>query len=478
MAVTPPTAPPAQPPTTQPAAPPVAPKRSRGCFGCGCGGCLLVIVLVVLLAGGGSWWFLTNVSAAVTAPASLIVVNQPITVDGNPGIPGQNLNAGNTVATGSGGHGGIQFPDGSYIRMSPDTTVQVTSVQLQHNGNVQAIAVLQKAGRTFTNVQHLSTGSTFTVGGGHSVSAEVRGTKFEVIVRANGTNVIRVFEGTVKANGNGKTVTVKAGQEVETDTNGNVSAPRPITRDPQDPYAVAAQCSSAVSGGTTPGTSQTSTGDSITTGQTAEVDYSSPGGTVTMALCYPGSAMSVTLIDPAGGSHVKSGSGGAPVVISADGPPGMWKAIVRAVDVPNESYAVSFASNAPCSPDSIDNGGVVRETLSNTQISSALAESGLGGVTIYVQGTSPTSARIVYYSDVGGQPVSWTIDFYAATPKLGAVITQASIHGINVTTQLISNLSSVGGYSISSIPTGFVVDRVYSCAQANGDNMVVVEGHR
>ena len=116
--------------------------------------------------------------------------------------------------------------------------------------------------------------------------------------------------------------------------------------------------------------------------------------------------------------------------------------------------------------------------MSNSQISKALADSGTTGVTIAVQGTSPTSARITYYSDLGGMPISWTIDFYAATPNLGAVITQVTVRGINVTTQVIKNLSSYGGQSISSIPSGFTVDRVYSCAGTKGDNMMVVEGHR
>jgi hypothetical protein len=52
------------------------------------------------------------------------------------------------------------------------------------------------------------------------------------------------------------------------------------------------------------------------------------------------------------------------------------------------------------------------------------------------------------------------------------------VRGINVTTQVIKNLSSYGGQSISSIPSGFTVDRVYSCAGTKGDNMMVVEGHR
>jgi hypothetical protein len=99
-------------------------------------------------------------------------------------------------------------------------------------------------------------------------------------------------------------------------------------------------------------------------------------------------------------------------------------------------------------------------------------------VTIYVSGTSPNSARIVYYSNVGGVPVSWTIDFYAATPDLGAVITQVTVHGIDVKTEVISTFSSFGGHSITSIPSGFIVDRVYLCAAAGGDNMMVVEGHR
>ncbi len=479
MAVAPPPAPATNPTTT---ARPQATQKKSGCLGrgCGfgCGGCLLVVLLIVLLiAGGGYWFFVVQASAAVTAPATLVVINQPITVDGNPATAGESLNAGNTVATGAAAHGAIDFPDGSYMRLAPQTSVQVTSVQLQKNGNLQAIALQQKVGRTFTNVEHLANGASFTVGG-HSVSAEVRGTQFEVLVNTNGTNVIKSFAGTVKVSGGGRSVNVNAGQQVSVAANGTLGPVVPIVRDPRDPFPLAAQCANAVSTGTTAGTSQTSTGDSLSTGQTAEVDYNSPGGTVSVALCYPGSFMTLSLIDPNGTEHA-SRNGASPVTGRVSGPPGLWRAIVRGVDVAvAEAYAVSFASDAPCSADNVDTGGVVRETLSNSQIATRLAESGTSGVTISVQGTSATSARLVYYSDIGGIPLSWTIDFYAATPDLGAVITQVTVRGINVTTQVVSNLSSYGGHSISSIPSGFVVDRVYSCAALNGDNMMVVEGHR
>ena len=136
--------PPPAAPVTQQASPPVAPKKS-GCFGCGCGGCLLVVILIALLVGGGGYWFfVVQASAAVSAPATLILFNQPVTVNDNPGTPGEPLNANDTVATQAGGHASIQFPDGSYIRMAPQTTVQVTSIQLQKAGNVQAIEALQK----------------------------------------------------------------------------------------------------------------------------------------------------------------------------------------------------------------------------------------------------------------------------------------------------------------------------------------------
>jgi hypothetical protein len=474
----PPTLPPT-PPAPQAAIPPPTQPRSgcgRGC-GFGCGGCLLALVLVALLfAGGGYWFFVVQASAAVNAPATLIVFTQPVTVDEHPGIPGQALNPGNTVRTQTGGRAGIQFPDGSYMRMSSDTTVTVTSVQLQKNGNLQSVNLLQKLGRTFVNVQHLVSGATFQVGG-HSVSAQVRGTQFEVLVRPNGTNLIKVFEGVITVTGK-TTVRLSAVQEIDADADGNLSAPRPIRSDPKDPYPLATQCAQAVSPATTAGTTQTSTGDNIATGQTAEVGYDSPGGSVSVALCYPGSLMTLTVIDPNGGEHT-SRQNTRPVQLKLDGPAGHYRVIVRAVDAPGgESFAVSLATNVACEAASIDSGTVVRQTLSNSQITKLLAHSGATGVTIQVAGTSPTSARLIYYSNIGGMPISWTVDFYAATPSLGAVITEVTVRGINVTTQLVSNLTSFGGVSISAIPSGFLVDRVYSCKAADGDTMMVVEGHR
>jgi hypothetical protein len=458
--------------------PPVKPRRS--CLGCGCGGCLLAIVLIVLLVvGGGYYFFILQAQAAVPAPAALQVISTPVDVDTNNGAnfhtakPGQEITAGNSVRTGDQGHATIQFPDGSFVRMSPKTTVTVTAAQLSHDGNLQSVTLAQKAGRTFANVQHLVSGANFQVGG-HSVSASVRGTQFEILVRADNTNLIKVFDGTVQVKGTSSAaVALTAGQEIDADANGKLSGQRAIKPETADPYALEADCARTISAGTSPGTVQTSTGEGLATGQTAEVAYSSPGGTLSFALCYPGSLMTLTVIDPSGNSHTSRQSS-RPLKGTLSGPAGRYRVIVRAEDVPGgEAWAVSLATNSSCSAGAVDSGGFVRQTLSNDQLSQALAAS---GVTLQVQGTSPASARVSYYSDLGGVPIGWTVIFYAATPNLGVVLTQVTVRGINLTTQVASKLSSVIGQSLN-VPTEFTVDRVYSC-KGSGGGVMVVEGHR
>jgi FecR protein len=465
--------------TATPAAPPAGGRS--GCFGRGCGcsllGCLGIFVLAGLLVlGGGYWFFVVQAQAAVTAPATLVVYTQPVTVDGRPGIAGQALKASDQVATQDAGHVAVQFPDGSYVRMAPGTTLKISSIQLKKTGELQSADIVQKVGRTFVNVQHLVSGSTFKVHG-HSVTAEVRGTQFELLARADNSSTIKVFDGTVTVAGK-QTRRVSAGQEVDVDANGDVSAPHASTRDLADPFALTTQCARAIATGTTPGTLQTSAGALLSTGQASEVDYDSPGGTISVALCYPGSIMSLTVIDPRGASHT-SRNGGPPVKLNVAGPAGRYRAVVRALSVsPAEAFVVAFATDAPCVAGSSDTGTSVRQTLSNSQIAAALAESGQTGVSLQVQGTSAASARIHYYSNVAGVEITWTVVFYAATPNLGANITQVTVRGINVTTQVLRYFGSVGASSISSIPSGFIVDRVYSCAAASGDRLMVIEGHR
>ena len=471
--------PPAASPSPQTTAPTTGPTTRGGCAGrgCGCGGCLVAVLLVVILLVGGGWYFLViQASAAVTAPATLILFNQGVTVNQRPGTPGQALNANDEVRTDAKGHAAIQFPDGSFVRMAPNSEVQVTQVQLQRNGNLQTAEVTNKVGRTLVNVQHLVSGATFKVDG-HSVTAAVRGTEFELLVRSDNTQKLWVFVGSVRVSG--KTViTMAAGQEIDIDPNGILTNLRSNQFDASDPFPVTQQCSTVASSGTNPGTMQASTGDTLTGGQSQEQDYYSPGGNLTIAFCYAGSLMSVTVTDPNGAQFSRQGS--PPIALKINnGPPGVYRAVVRAINVPaaGEAYSVAFATDAACVDGDVDTGTSVRKTLSTAKIANDLAQSGVQGVSLQVQETSPTSARIYFYGSYGGISTEWHVTFYSAMPNLGAVITQVTLNGINVTTQLINYLGSAH-VSISAIPQDFVIERVYSCAGAGGDNMMVIEGHR
>src|SRR5258708_18049273 len=363
--------PPPAPAVPQQGVPPPAPRKG-GCFGCGCGGCLLVVVVALLLVGGsGYYFFVVQAQAAIAAPAALVVINQTVDVNGNPVMAGESLNPNDTVHTGAGGHAAIQFPDGSYVRMSPDTQVTLTSAQLQKNGNLQSASVAQRIGRTFSSVEHLAGGASFQVAG-HSVSAQVRGTQFEVLVRSDNTNLIKVFDGTVTVAGT-TTVKLTAGQQIDADANGRLSNQRGIQPDPQDPYPLTTQCSRAAASGNNSGTLQASGGESLTNGQTAESDYNSPGGDLTLAFCYPGSLMKVTVTEPAGGVHANQGA--PPLVIKiANGPPGVYKAVVTALNVAaaGEAYSLSFATDAACPAGNVDTGAGVRQTLDNSPIPNPL----------------------------------------------------------------------------------------------------------
>lgn len=472
-----------QPPAVQPGPPAaqVPPARRSGCAGCSisCLGCLGVIVIVIiLLLGGGYFFLIAQAQAGVPSPASLLVVSAPVDVGKNdsgytPATSGQSLSAGNSVRTGHTGHATIQFPDGSLTRLSPDTTVTVQAAQLGNSGGLKSATLQQKVGRTLSEVQHLAGGASFQVAG-HSVGAEVRGTQFEVLVRPDGSNQIKVFEGTVQVTGK-TTITLNAGEQVDASPDGTLGTKRSIQPDPNDPFALVKECVAAVAPGMEPGTLQVTSGQ-IANGQTAEVDYRSAGGVTSAALCYAGGFINLSVVDPLGTVHAAR-SGQPPIEASTAGPPGLYKALAHAINVPggSEAFVVAFANNAPCVSGNVDTGAVVRQTLSNTQLQQGLASSGVTGVTIKVVGISSTSATIYYYSSIGGSELSWTIDFYAATPNLGWVLTQITVRGINLTTQVMDRLTASGA-AVSSIPQDYIVDRVYSCSGEGG--MMVIEGHR
>ncbi len=149
---------------------------------------IVVLLVVLLLAAAAFFWLNSAAQAAVNAAGTLTVFQPTVSVAHIGGVfstsaTGTIVEPGDSIKTDAKGRGAIQLPDGTLTRMTGDTQITLTSAHFAKTGNLHDVSILQKIGRTFTNVQHLVAGASFKVAGQTAV-ASVRGTKFEVLVNA------------------------------------------------------------------------------------------------------------------------------------------------------------------------------------------------------------------------------------------------------------------------------------------------------
>jgi hypothetical protein len=463
-------------------------KKRRG--GCGCGGCLLILGLVVVLVAAGIYFFaILPASAGAPAPAALTIYLSNVDVgtnnaNFNPGHTGESLSAGSTVRTNDSGRASLQFPDGSITRLAGATTVSLNQETVDSHGLMHRAILEQDVGRTYSTVQSLvNSGGKFTIQG-HGITADVRGTEFEVWIKPDHSALIKLFKGKLDVSDNG-TVTLTAGQQVTVAANGAVGKPAPIAADATDPFTAWIASQNAAATGNQAGSLQTAQSATpiATTGAPADsAAYAFAGGDLTASLAYPGSLMKLEVIGPAG-NVVGSAQGPPPVTVRIpNAPAGMYKGRVTGVvlDHGPEPWAVTFATNAPCTSSPVPASGAapgtpVRLTVSDSDINNTLAQSGTGTVTVHIQ---PTAGGAILSGTVSanGVSVGGTVLIYAAPPGLGVTIASASINGISVTGQVANQLAQLRGRTLDSINPGFAVDRVYGCQGPQG-GMLVVEGH-
>ena len=161
---------------------------------------LIIILLVVLIIiGAAFFWLNTAASASTNAAAALTVFQPTVSVSRSGGsfvtsATGTVVQPGDSVKTDAKGRASIQLPDGTLTRMAGGTEIALTTAHFARSGNLHDASILQKVGRTFTNVQHLVSGAVFKVGG-QSAVASVRGTKFEVLVNPDGSMIVNNLPG-------------------------------------------------------------------------------------------------------------------------------------------------------------------------------------------------------------------------------------------------------------------------------------------
>ena len=294
---------------------------------------LLLFLILILIVGGVLVWLNRAASAQVNASATLTVY-QPAAYTSRNGADfadvstGAVVHAGDSVKTDTKGRAAITLPDGTLTRLASDTTLKLDSAHFTKTGNLHDVTLSQQIGRTFTNVQHLATGATFNVKG-KSATASVRGTKFEVLITADGKMTVKLFEGTLDFIGK-NTVHLKAGQQATADANGNIGDPTPIVPDPADPFGPALAASDAVAAGTTPGTEQDFIGAPLHDGEQQQYTYAYAGGSLLKAsLGYPGSAMKLTVQAPNNQKYFATGK--LPTVEVHNGPAGIYTIVVNGV---------------------------------------------------------------------------------------------------------------------------------------------------
>ena len=439
---------------------------------------IVALVVILLVVAGLVYWLNVAASASTNAVATLTVFLPTTSVAHNGGdyataVSGAIVQPGDGVKTDAKGRASIQLPDGTLTRLASNTEFTLTSAHFAKDGNLHDASILQKLGRTFTNVQHLVGGATFKVSG-QSATATVRGTKFEVYIKADGTMLVKLFEGQMDFDGKNH-VHLVAPQQATADAAGNVGPAGPIVPEPDDPFGAELSASDQASQGTTPGTEQDYIGPPIHNGETQQFTYSfAGGGLVKAALGYPGSLMKLQVKAPDGQLYTKQGD--SPVVVTVNnGPAGIYTILVIGVSglgANGETPFVSVAALEPCASANIDRNGAVRRGLTSQDLASNIMVSGISNLNLTVVGDSLAGAIIAASGTFDGAGWTGTVVLLRRGSGLEVIAVGATAFGFNVPAeQIMSQIGSVVGQDPSSINVGFIVDRLFTC---NG--VLIIDG--
>ena len=450
-----------------------APPRRRG-------GRRLLIALVILavIVGGGIFWVNQSAQAAVNVSATLTVYQPTASVahDGAAfasALTGAQVQAGDSLKTDTKGRASIQLPDGTLTRLASETEIALSSAHFTKNGNLHDAKITEKVGRTLTSVQHLVSGATFQVAG-QSAVASVRGTKFEVFIKPDGTMIVKLFDGELDFDGKNH-VHLTSGQQATADPQGNIGPAGPIQPDPDDPFGPALAASAAVTAGTTLGTEQDFIGAPLHNGEQQTYTYSyAGGGLIKASLGYPGSAMQLKVQAPDG--QIYTGTGPSPItVIVNNAPAGIYKMFVIGVSglgTVGEEPFLAVAAVEQCASSDIDQNRAVRRGYTAQDLTTAVQVSGLSNLVLTIAPSSPAGAIVTGTGTYNG--VGWTgsVLLIAHSGVLDIMAVGGTVFGVNVPAQqIVSQIGSAIGQNPSSLNPGFVVDRLFAC-----NSVVMIDG--
>jgi hypothetical protein len=440
---------------------------------------LIVLVILIAIVGGGIFWLSSSAQAAVNVSATLEVYQPAASVARNggayaPATTGAQVKAGDSVKTDTKGRAAIQLPDGTLTRLASQTEITLDAAHFTKSGTLHDAKITEKIGRTLTSVQHLVSGATFQVAG-QSAVASVRGTKFEVYIKADGTMIVKLFDGELDFDGKNH-VHLTAGQQATADPQGNIGPAGPIQPDPDDPFGPALAASAAVNVGTTPGTEQDYIGAPIHNGEQQQYTYGYAGGSLIKAsLGYPGSAMQLKIQAPDG--QMYTGTGHSPIVVVVNNAPaGIYTLFVIGVSglgAVGEEPFLAVAAVEPCVSSDIDALGAVRRGYAAPDLAAAVQVSGLSNLSVTIAPNSPAGAIVTGKGTYIG--VGWT-GSVLLVPHGGVIEIIAvggTVFGLRVPAQqIVQQIGSAIGQDPTKLNPGFFVDRLFAC-----NSVVMIDGH-
>ncbi len=436
---------------------------------------LIAFGLLIVLIVAGVVWLNVAAQASVSASAALTVYQPAASTSRNatdftPATTGTVLGAGDSVKTDERGRASITLPDGTVTQLAGNTQIRLDSAHFTRGGSMHDVSLTQQIGRTFTNVQHLVSGASFDVHG-KTATASVRGTKFEIYIKADGTMIVKLFEGTlVLTSINGSTVTLHAGQQVTVSPDGTIGQPGPITPDPDDPFGPALDASTAVQAGTTPGTEQDYVGAPLHNGERQTFTYSYAGGNLVKAsLGYPGSAMKLTVKAPDGQQY--SATGKSPIVVVVNNAPsGIYSIYVDGVSglgTNGEEPFVAVASVEDCKSADTEQLGAIHRGFTAQDLVTAVQQSGATGVSnlgLTISANTISGAVIGAQGTYSGFSWSGSAVMTARDGALQIMPTGGSIFGMSVPAQqVVDQIAAVIGQNPNNVNPGFIVDRLFTC---------------
>ncbi len=437
------------------------------------------LLIIVLLAAGAVVWLNSAAAAATNAVATLTVFLPTTSVSHNGGdyaeaSTGSIVQPGDGVKTDAKGRAAIQLPDGTLTRLAKSTEIKLSSAHFSKDGSLHDASIAQKAGRTYTNVQHLVGGATFKVSG-QSATATVRGTKFEVFIKPDGSMLVKLFEGQMDFAGPNNTVHLIAPQQATADPAGNVGPAGPIVPESGDPFGAEMAASDQTSQGTTPGTEQDYIGLPIHNGEQQQFTYSFAGeGLLKAALGYPGSVMTLQVKAPDAQVYAKTGASPILVVVN-NALAGIYTIVVigvSGISAAGEAPFVSVAALEPCASANIDSRGAVRRGLASQDLASSIQVSGVSNLNLTVVGNSLAGAVLKGTGTFDGASWTGTVILLKHGQGLQVTAVGATAFGVSVPAeQVMSQIGTVVGQDPSNINIGFIVDRLFTC---NG--VVIIDG--